>query len=209
MDNVESFWNGIVAVKKNLLVIFALLTLAFIFDLYWKYRLVEPFDRLKSLCVICISSEKIEDYACPAFQKREGSPVSAESFADYILSFTKPLVTTQDITRIIAVSSKKAATLLDGLDLKHHRPKVLVIGTIDPLSLKSNHTLWEPMLLAQNYFLVLFDGDNRYYLAGEQRELLQPLMTAGKCACIENKVHHLQESEIYVSTALVRPSIKR
>ena len=196
--------------KKNLWIMFAVLTLAFGCDLYWRYQLEEPLDHFKSLCVICIPTEKVEDYACPVLVKTKGVPVSVGLVSQYILSFTEPLLNEHDVVRIEAVSPKKAKKQLDGLDLKLHRPQVLVVGSIDPVSLKSHHTVWEPMLQAANYVLVLFDGRNRYYFAEEQRErLLRPFMTAGKCACIENKAHHLLVDEIYVNEALVRPSRQR
>ena len=60
--------------------------------------------------------------------------------------------------------------VLSGLDLKVHRPWIIVIESIDPVSLNKNHECWEDIILANQYQFVFFDGINRYYLAKIKRE---------------------------------------
>lgn len=63
--------------------------------------------------------------------------------------------------------------VLKGLDLRTHRPWVVVLEATLPGTQISAHQAWEPDLLASDYLLVHFDGCNRFYLAHEQRHLLE------------------------------------
>lgn len=58
--------------------------------------------------------------------------------------------------------------VLVGLDLKLHRPWILVIEATRPLSSVESHQGWESDVLASGYRLVYRDGLNRFYLANEQ-----------------------------------------
>lgn len=62
--------------------------------------------------------------------------------------------------------------VLNGLDLDHHRPWVLVIEATLPGTAVAAHQAWEPYVLASGYVMAYFDGVNRFYLAQEQRSLL-------------------------------------
>jgi FkbM family methyltransferase len=64
------------------------------------------------------------------------------------------------------------AEVLAGLDLSRLRPKVLCIEAVAPGTMAPNWSGWEPMLLAANYELVLFEGLNRFYVARENVEIL-------------------------------------
>ena len=64
------------------------------------------------------------------------------------------------------------AEVLAGLDLRRHRPWVMMIEAVLPGTPTPSHHAWEPAILAQVYSRVYFDGVNRFYLADEQRGLL-------------------------------------
>ena len=62
--------------------------------------------------------------------------------------------------------------VLAGNDWARFRPRVILLEALRPGDMAENFTEWEPFLLAQNYAFVLFDGLNRYYVAGEDKALL-------------------------------------
>src|SRR6185295_11795906 len=61
--------------------------------------------------------------------------------------------------------------VLKGLDLKVHRPWVVVLEATEPGSTVPTHQAWEPLLLQGGYLMSYFDGLNRFYLAQERRSL--------------------------------------
>ena len=61
--------------------------------------------------------------------------------------------------------------VLKGLDLKAHRPWVVVLEATVPGSAVPMHQAWEPLLLERGYTMSYFDGLNRFYLAQERRNL--------------------------------------
>ena len=63
------------------------------------------------------------------------------------------------------------ATVLRGLDLKIHRPWILVVEATRPMTDGLCFEEWEPMLLESEYCFVYFDGLNRFYVADEHRDL--------------------------------------
>jgi FkbM family methyltransferase len=63
------------------------------------------------------------------------------------------------------------AEVLKGLDLKHHRPFVILVEATVPQTRIESHGEWEPGLLNANYSFVYFDGVNRFYLANEHSDL--------------------------------------
>jgi FkbM family methyltransferase len=63
--------------------------------------------------------------------------------------------------------------VLFGGDWKRFRPKVIVAEAIAPGSSEPAWQDWEPFLLAQDYRFVLFDTLNRFYVAQEQREIME------------------------------------
>jgi FkbM family methyltransferase len=61
--------------------------------------------------------------------------------------------------------------VLLGADFQVHRPWVILIESVGPLSTVETHEQWEDILLSQGYNFVHADGLNRFYLAAEHHEL--------------------------------------
>lgn len=65
-------------------------------------------------------------------------------------------------------------TVIRGMDFKKFRPWVLCIEATLP-NTQILDDGWEKLLLAHNYEFIFFDGLSKYYIANEQKELLNPL----------------------------------
>ena len=65
--------------------------------------------------------------------------------------------------------------VLEGGDWRRFRPKVVVAEALAPVTLDPAFGEWEPLLTDNNYRFALFDGLNRYYVAGEHAGLAQRL----------------------------------
>ncbi len=65
--------------------------------------------------------------------------------------------------------------VLRGLDLARWRPWLLVIEATLPNSRVTVHEQWEHLVTPHDYHFAYFDGLNRYYVAGERRELMDAL----------------------------------
>jgi len=65
--------------------------------------------------------------------------------------------------------------VLEGGDWRRFRPKVVVAEALAPVTLAPSFEEWEPLLIDNNYRFALFDGLNRYYVAGEHAGLAQRL----------------------------------
>jgi FkbM family methyltransferase len=63
------------------------------------------------------------------------------------------------------------ADVLAGLDLRRHRPRVIVVEAINPDNPHADVSAWEPPLLGAGYQSAFFDGLNRFYVAVEQSHL--------------------------------------
>ncbi|MGH8902822.1 MAG: FkbM family methyltransferase [Egibacteraceae bacterium] len=63
------------------------------------------------------------------------------------------------------------AVVLASADLRHWRPRAVVVEATLPDTAIPSHTEWEPQLLAAGYVLALFDGLNRFYARDDQPEL--------------------------------------
>ena len=61
--------------------------------------------------------------------------------------------------------------VLKGLDLRVHRPWVIVLEATVPGTPLPAHQEWESILLNAGYSMSYFDGLNRFYLAQEQNNL--------------------------------------
>ena len=92
--------------------------------------------------------------------------------------FERYVKNTVDFLKIDVEGSEK--NVIQSLDLKIHRPKVLVIESTIPdypfpgwenLNSILNHGEWEYMILNNGYDFVHFDGLNRYYVREENKEL--------------------------------------
>ncbi len=62
-------------------------------------------------------------------------------------------------------------SVLEGMDFKNFRPWIVVVEALNPHSNEEAYQQWEDLLLSADYFLVYADGLNRFYLAGEHKEL--------------------------------------
>ncbi len=67
------------------------------------------------------------------------------------------------------------ADVIAGGDWRRHRPKVVVVEAIKPLSGEPGWEAWEGRLLAQGYQFALFDTLNRFYVAEEHPDILARL----------------------------------
>ena len=65
--------------------------------------------------------------------------------------------------------------MLEGGDWRRFRPKVVVAEALAPVTLTPSFEEWEPLLTDNDYQFALFDGLNRYYVAGEHAGLAQRL----------------------------------
>jgi FkbM family methyltransferase len=62
--------------------------------------------------------------------------------------------------------------VLAGNDWSRLRPRVILLEAVAPGSMAEAHAAWEPLLLAQDYEFVLFEGLNRFYVDRRDAELL-------------------------------------
>ncbi len=63
------------------------------------------------------------------------------------------------------------AVVLQGINLDKHRPWVIIVESLDPITKENRAQEWESRLRAHRYTRVFFDGLNNYYLAQEHAEL--------------------------------------
>jgi FkbM family methyltransferase len=63
--------------------------------------------------------------------------------------------------------------VIASIDLSRWRPWVLVVESTAPNETTETHGPWEPLILAADYRLCLFDGLSRYYVAAEHAEEFQ------------------------------------
>jgi len=61
--------------------------------------------------------------------------------------------------------------VLEGLDLQRYRPTIIVMESTVPRTRTECHLEWENMLISAEFFLVHFDGLNRFYVAQEHGDL--------------------------------------
>jgi FkbM family methyltransferase len=65
--------------------------------------------------------------------------------------------------------------VLEGGDWSRFRPRVLVIEATRPQSSVPAWETWEPFVLQQDYLFAYFDGLNRFFVAAEERPLMDRL----------------------------------
>jgi len=65
--------------------------------------------------------------------------------------------------------------VLSGADFARWRPRIVVVEATVPGSGEPCHEPWEPILIDAGYVFAWFDGVNRFYVAGEARELIPRL----------------------------------
>ncbi len=69
------------------------------------------------------------------------------------------------------------SVVLQGLSLTTHRPWVLCVEAVLPGTSTPSHQGWEPRIIKAKYKFVAFDGVNRWYVAGEHKELAAAIAT--------------------------------
>ncbi len=71
--------------------------------------------------------------------------------------------------------------VLRSINLRQHRPIVLVVEATCPHTNEPKWHAWEPRLTSHGYTFALFDGLNRFYLRSESSELLKLLSVPANC----------------------------
>jgi FkbM family methyltransferase len=67
------------------------------------------------------------------------------------------------------------ASVLAGLNLTRHRPRVIVVEATAPLSRSVTHGAWEHFLVDAGYLFATFDGLNRWYVRPEDAAFMVAL----------------------------------
>ncbi len=70
------------------------------------------------------------------------------------------------------------AEVIAGGDWTRHRPEVVLVEAIEPLSMRDSSHLFEPQLRAAGYRFAFFDNLNRWYVANEAADALLPRFPA-------------------------------
>jgi FkbM family methyltransferase len=83
---------------------------------------------------------------------------------------------TIDFLKIDAEGTER--DVLQGLDLRVWRPRVLLIEATFPNSQIPSYRMWEDLVLAGGYRFASFDGINRFYAAEEESSLIDRLAPA-------------------------------
>lgn len=81
--------------------------------------------------------------------------------------------------------------VLGGLDLKRHRPKVIMIEAVNPNVADGDWAKWEPLLTNAGYDFCFFDNLNRFYIPREHANLKSKLPATPKPW---NEVAHLWDA---------------
>lgn len=58
--------------------------------------------------------------------------------------------------------------VLKALDFNRYRPWIILVETLNPITLKDESNTWENIILESGYSMVYFDGLNKYYLESSQ-----------------------------------------
>jgi len=89
------------------------------------------------------------------------------------------------------------SAVLTGLDLARFRPRILLIEAVRPLTGIPCFSDWEPSIIRHDYRFVAGDGVNRYYVRGEEPDLI-------------TRIRILEESEyVRIGTDGRAPPLKR
>jgi len=71
--------------------------------------------------------------------------------------------------------------VLESIDLRRHRPLVMVIEACQPGTEIPSHEAWEGLVLGAGYVTAMFDGLNRYYVPRDRTDLLAKFIHADMC----------------------------
>lgn len=108
---------------------------------------------------------------------------NAESAGQFGRSFVTTRKTVRRLSRLIEESGLAAVDFLKidvegaepdvlaGLDLARHRPRVILVESVNPNNPDASAAAWEPKLVGSGYRHVFFDNLNRYYVASEHEAL--------------------------------------
>ena len=65
--------------------------------------------------------------------------------------------------------------VLESLDLRRHRPKIVLVEAVAPLEFHDTSVEWQPLLIDNGYSAAGFDGINRFYVRDDQQHLIPAL----------------------------------
>ena len=65
--------------------------------------------------------------------------------------------------------------VLWSLDLRRHRPKIVLVEAVAPLEFHDTSVEWQPLLIDNGYSAAGFDGINRFYVRDDQQHLIPAL----------------------------------
>jgi FkbM family methyltransferase len=164
----------------------------------WRGIAVEPQPQLASLyrhirprdtCVSCLVGRAAGETDFYRFGRFHGLSTTSAAFADGAAELGEayevvrvPTITLArlceehrvgDIDFLKIDVEGAEADVLAGNDWTRFRPKVVVAEAIMLADGSPTWASWEPFLLDQGYTFVLFDTLNRFYVAAEQREILE------------------------------------
>ena len=92
---------------------------------------------------------------------------------DELLATRVPEGTVIDFLKVDVEGHERA--VLESCDWSKWRPRVVIVECIAPYTGGSTHGEWEHILLDNDYTMTLFDGLNRFYVAGGETELAEAL----------------------------------
>jgi FkbM family methyltransferase len=164
----------------------------------WRGIAVEPQPQLASLyahirprdaCVQCLVGRDTGEADFYRFDRFHGLSTTVTAFADGGARLGEayqvvrlPCMTLAELCETHGVGAidflkvdveGAEADVLAGNDWRRFRPKVVVAEAITLEDGSPTWERWEPLLLEQGYTFALFDTLNRFYVAAEQREILE------------------------------------
>ena len=71
--------------------------------------------------------------------------------------------------------------VLESIDLRRHRPLVLIVEACLPGTETPSYAAWEDILLQAEYAPAMSDGLNRYYVPRDRKDLLEKFIHADMC----------------------------